>query len=109
MHHNCSIPKIDKELEANGNWKVVAGVEGKTAEINFNVEVAAKGKWYFNANVTNDLFQVELEYHLYSTSVHFSVNCLLDNFFVNFLTQLEIIFLCKPTYFSGRHGDVCSV
>lgn len=43
MHQNCSIPKIDKELEANGNWKVVAGVEGKTAEVNFNVEVAAKG------------------------------------------------------------------
>lgn len=44
LHTTCTIPKIDKDLEANGVWNVVAGVDGKTDELQFEVHVAAKGK-----------------------------------------------------------------
>lgn len=44
QHDQCVIPKIDTELEANGIWNVVAGVEGKTTEVMFEVNVEAKGK-----------------------------------------------------------------
>lgn len=65
MHKNCLIPKIDKELEANGNWKVVAGIEGKTTELSFNVEVAAKGMQMF----TISTIQLKLEYYPNNTSM----------------------------------------
>lgn len=43
-HSQCKIPEIDKDLDANGLWKVVAGIDGKTEEHVFEVYVDVKGK-----------------------------------------------------------------
>ncbi len=43
QHGGCSIPEIDEELDANGVWKVIAGVDGKTDEHLFEINVDVKG------------------------------------------------------------------
>lgn len=48
IHDTCQIPKIDKELEANGLWNVVAGIHGKTDELQFQVNVAAQSVYTGN-------------------------------------------------------------
>lgn len=47
LHEQCELPKIDKELEANGIWNVVAGIEGKTEELQFEVNVATEGMYIY--------------------------------------------------------------
>lgn len=43
VHQHCKVPEIDKELEANGVWSIVAGVEGQTEELQFDINVEAHG------------------------------------------------------------------
>lgn len=43
-HNQCLIPQIDKELDANGVWKVIAGIDGKTDEHLFEINVDVKSK-----------------------------------------------------------------
>ncbi|XP_037026242.1 uncharacterized protein LOC119067401 [Bradysia coprophila] len=42
QHNECLIPEIDKELDANGVWKVIAGIDGKTDEHLFEINVDVK-------------------------------------------------------------------
>lgn len=43
QHSQCMIPEIDKDLDANGVWKVIAGIDGKTEEHLFDINVDVKG------------------------------------------------------------------
>lgn len=43
QHNQCVIPQIDKELDANGLWKVVAGIDGKTDEYFFEINLDVQG------------------------------------------------------------------
>lgn len=43
QHSQCMIPEIDKDLDANGMWKIIAGIDGKTEEYVFEVNVDVKG------------------------------------------------------------------
>lgn len=43
QHSQCMIPKIDKELDANGLWKVIAGIDGKAEEHVFEINVDVPG------------------------------------------------------------------
>lgn len=45
MHQHCKVPEIDAELEANGIWSIVAGVNGQTEELHFDINVEARGKY----------------------------------------------------------------
>lgn len=43
QHSQCMIPEIDKDLDANGIWKVIVGIDGKTEEHSFEVNVDVRG------------------------------------------------------------------
>lgn len=43
QHGKCVVPTVDKELDANGEWNVFAGIEGRTEEYKFDIYVEADG------------------------------------------------------------------
>lgn len=44
QHAKCDFPEMMEEIDANGIWNVVTGIEGQTEEIIYEVNVEAKGE-----------------------------------------------------------------
>lgn len=43
-HSKCDFPQMMEEVDANGIWNVVTGIDGQTDEIVYEINVEAKGK-----------------------------------------------------------------
>lgn len=50
QHSNCTLPKLYDELDAIGRWNVISGIEGRTEETKYTIEV------YTTRGVGNKLF-----------------------------------------------------
>lgn len=41
QHSKCVFPELYDPSDANGKWNVISGIEGRTDEMNFEINVAA--------------------------------------------------------------------
>lgn len=41
QHSKCAFPELYDASDANGKWNVISGIQGRTNEMNFEIDVAA--------------------------------------------------------------------
>lgn len=47
QHSKCNFPAMMDEMDANGVWNVVTGIEGQTDEVIYEINVEEKGNETF--------------------------------------------------------------
>ncbi|KAJ6639664.1 hypothetical protein Bhyg_12411, partial [Pseudolycoriella hygida] len=80
QHNECTIPEIDRDLDANGRWIVVAGIDGKTEEHIFEVSVDVKVEKLDAAVLHDNQFN----------KLHLKCNLINSNKFITFCRFLRI-------------------